>query len=98
VSINLAGSNSLKDHNETTMVELEQFIVNTERHQLAVQGGWNHERATRFNKNIVGNVSATGNSNYIYVDVNSKLLDGRANPFFLRPYLGVVEPVFTSTP
>lgn len=97
-SINLAGSNSLKDHNETTMVELEQFIVNTERHQLAVQGGWNHERATRFNKNIVGNVSATGNSNYIYVDVNSKLLDGRANPFFLRPYLGVVEPVFTSTP
>ena len=97
-SINLAGSNSLKDHNEMTTVELEQFIVNTERHQLAVQGGWNHERATRFNKNIVGQSSATGNSNYLYVDVNSKLLDGRANPFFLRPYVGVGEPVFTSTP
>ncbi len=97
-SINLAGANALKDHNEMTTVELEQFILNTERHQLAVQGGWNHERATRFNKNIVGQSSATGNSNYLYVDVNAKLLDGRANPYFLRPYLGVGEPVFTSTP
>ncbi len=97
-SVNLAGANSLKDHNEMTTVELEQFILNSERHTLAVQGGWNHERAARFNKNIVGQSSATGNSNYLYVDVNSKLLDGRANPFFLRPYIGVGEPVFTSTP
>ena len=97
-SINLAGANSIKDHNEMTTVELEQFIVNTERHTLAVQGGWNHERASRFNKNMVGQSSATGNSFYLYVDPNSKLLDGRTNPYFGRPYLGVGEPVFSSQP
>ncbi len=97
-SINLAGINSIKDHNETTTVELEQYFLNTERQQLAVQLGWNREYATRFNKNIVGQSSATGNSNYLYVDVNSKLLDGRTNPYFLRPYLGAGEPVVSSTP
>ena len=97
-SVNLAGINSIKDHNETSTVELEQYILNTERQQLAVQGGWNREHANRFNKNMVGGTSATGNSNYLYVDVNSKLLDGRANPYFLRPYLGIGEPVFSSTP
>ena len=97
-TINLAGANSIKDHNETTTVEVEQYFLNTERQVLAVQAGWNREHALRFNKNMVGQSSATGNSNYLYVDVNSKLLDGRANPYFLRPYLGVGEPVFTSTP
>src|SRR5581483_8446257 len=47
---------------------------------------------------MVGQSSATGNSNYLYVDVNKFLLDGSPNPYFLRPYLGVGEPVFSSTP
>src|SRR5581483_5601680 len=47
---------------------------------------------------MVGQSSATGNSNYLYVDVNKFLLDGRPNPYFLRPYLGVGEPVFSSQP
>ena len=97
-AINLASANSLKDHNEMTTVEVEQFFINTERHTLAVQGGWNHERASRYNKNIVGQSTSTGSSNYLYVDINSKLLDGRANPYFLRPYLGFGEPKFTSNP
>lgn len=97
-SINLAGINSIKDHNETTTIELEQTLLRTERQQLAAQLGWNRERASRLNKNVVGQSSATGNSNYLYVDVNQNLLDGRPNPYFLRPYLGVGEPIHSSTP
>lgn len=96
--INLAGANSIKDHDELTTVELEQYFLNTERQQLALQLGWNHEHASRFNKNMVGQSSATGNSNYLYVDINKNLIDGRPNPYFLRPYLGVGEPVFSSQP
>ena len=97
-SINLAGPNSIKDHNEMTTVELEQYFLNTERQVLAVQVGWNREHATNFNKNIVGQSSSQGNSNYVYVDVNSKLLDGRANPYFRRPYLGAGQSAFSSNP
>jgi hypothetical protein len=97
-SINLAGINSIKDHDETTTVEIEQYFLNTERQQIAAQLGWNHEFSSRFNKNVVGQASATGNSNYLYVDVNSKLLDGRPNPYFMRPYLGIGEPLFSDNP
>jgi hypothetical protein len=96
--INLAGANYIRDHNEMTTVEFEQYFLNTESHQIAMQLGWNHEYASRLNKNIVGSSSDTGNSNYLYVDVNSKLLDGRDNPYFLRPYLGVGDPIHSQSP
>lgn len=97
-SINLAGINSIKDHNETSTVELEHYVLQTEKQTLAFQLGWNREYANRLNRNIVGQASATGNSGYLYVDVNEKLLDGRANPYFKRPYLGSGEPVHNLQP
>ncbi|HVS51086.1 MAG TPA: TonB-dependent receptor plug domain-containing protein [Opitutaceae bacterium] len=97
-SINLAGINSIDDHNETTTVELEQVVLNTPMHKLAVQLGWNREDAERINKNFIGQSSAGGNSNYLYVDVNKNLLDGRPNPWYLRPYMGVGEPIHSSQP
>jgi hypothetical protein len=96
--INLAGINSIKDHNENTTVELEQIVLDGQMNKLAFQLGWNHEDADRSNLNFIGQSSAGGNSNYLYVDVNSKLLDGRANPYFLRPYMGVGEPTHSSQP
>jgi hypothetical protein len=96
--INLAGPNKILDNNDTTTVELEQFFLRSDRQQLALQLGWNREDADRVNYNTVGRSSATGNSGYLYVDVNSRLLDGRPNPFFGRPYLGIGEPVHDSRP
>lgn len=96
--INLSGPNKILDNNDTTTVELEQYFLRSDRQQLAVQLGWNREDAERLNWNMVGRSSATGNSSYLYVDVNTRLLDGRPNPFAGRPYLGIGEPVHSSSP
>ena len=96
--INLAGINSIYDHNETSTVSLEQSVLNSELNKLAFQLGWNRENANRFNKNVVGQSTGFSPSNYLFVDVNSKLLDGRPNPYFLRPYLGYGDVSFAQTP
>ncbi|MEO7414393.1 MAG: TonB-dependent receptor plug domain-containing protein, partial [Opitutaceae bacterium] len=97
-SINLGAPNSLKDQVETYTVEVEQFLINTERHKLAAQFAWQREDADRSNANVVGQASATSASYYLYIDPNTKLLDGRTNPYFGRPYVGVGQPVTSETP
>jgi len=91
--INLAGPNSIKDQVEIATVSFEQTVLDTARHKLAFQFAWQREDADRVNRNLVGQASATGASYYTYVDVNARLLDGRTNPYFLRPYIGLGEPV-----
>jgi outer membrane receptor protein involved in Fe transport len=74
-------------------VELEQFILNTPRHLLAVQLGWFQEDTKRYSRNFIN-----GNSAVLNVDINERLLDGSPNPYFLRPYLGASEPTAFQTP
>ena len=97
-SINLAGPNSIKDQVETTTIEFEQFALNTEQHKLAFQVAWQREDADRTNRNIIGQASATAASYFLYVDPNTRLLDGRTNPYFGRPYIGAGEPVTEEQP
>ncbi len=96
--INLAAPNSIKDQVETTTIEVEQYALNTDEHKLAFQFAWQREDADRINRNVVGSAGAGGNAYYLYVDPNSRLLDGRANPFFLKPYIGLGEPVSSENP
>ena len=97
-SINLAAPNTIRDKTETSTVQLEQYLLNTERHRLAFQIAWQREDSERFNRNLIGSASGTGSSYYLYVDPNTKLLDGRANPYFGKPYLGIGEPIMRSSP
>ncbi len=97
-NINLAGPNSIKDQIETYTVSLDQTVLDTRLHKLAFQFAWQREDSDRINRNIIGQASATGASYYVYVDVNSRLLDGRANPNFRRPYVGAGEPVTEEQP
>ena len=96
--INLAGPNNITDSTDTSTVEFEQYLLNTDRNKIAVQLAWQREDADRLNRNVIGQASATAASYYLYVDPNTKLLDGRANPYFGRPYVGVGEPVTESQP
>lgn len=96
-AINLGAPNTRFDSVDTTTIQLEQFLLHKGGHQVALQGAWFREDADRFNFNLLGQAPATGQSNYLSVDVNERLLDGRPNPFFLRPYIGVMEGIFNKS-
>jgi hypothetical protein len=97
-TINLAAPNTIKDVNDMSTVEIEQYVLNTQTNKLVFQLAWQREDADRYNRNIIGGSSGTGASYYLYVDPNRTLLDGRANPFFGKPYIGAGEPFFRSQP
>ncbi|MBI5766168.1 MAG: TonB-dependent receptor [Verrucomicrobia bacterium] len=96
--VNLAAPNTIKDANDLSTVEIEQYVLNTQRNKLVFQFAWQREDADRYNRNMIGGTSATGASYYLYVDPNKNLLDGRPNPFFGKPYIGAGEPVQTMQP
>ncbi|MES2697333.1 MAG: TonB-dependent receptor plug domain-containing protein, partial [Verrucomicrobiota bacterium] len=89
-SINFAAPNWSKQKADIYQVELEQWFVDTERHKLALQAGYFREDIDRMDRNFIG--SSDGSPAALLVDVNERLLDGTANPFFLRPYVGGSEP------
>lgn len=91
-SINLASPNYGRIKGETSMLELEQIILNTPRHTLALQAGWFNERTSTNSRSFLG--STDGGKLQVYIDINEKLLDGSANPYFLRPYVGGSQPAF----
>ena len=86
-SLNYVAPNYARKKADTYNVELEQFIINTPLHLLAAQAGWMREEVDNYSRNFI-----SGNSSVLFIDVNEKLLDGRPNPYFLRPYLGASEP------
>jgi outer membrane receptor for ferric coprogen and ferric-rhodotorulic acid len=97
-SINLGGPNTIEDKVEIATVEFDQTFFQNEINQLSFQIAWQREDADRINRNFIGRASATSTSFYLYVDPNTRLLDGRTNPYFGRPYLGVGEPVTEDQP
>jgi hypothetical protein len=93
---NIAAANWAENRTNTYSLELEQFIVNTPRHVVAAQVGWFREDSQRYNRSSIG---TSGDSPMIlYVDINEKLLDGRPNPNFLRPYINGLEPTSNRQP
>ena len=85
-SINVVAANHQIDSAKTVSAELEQVILNTPTQLIAARVGWfrqdyRNERSNWLDSNITVNV-----------DVNTKLLDGRANPYYLRPYVETTSP------
>ncbi|MEY2880963.1 MAG: hypothetical protein RLZZ15_3343 [Verrucomicrobiota bacterium] len=81
------------DDAKTFSTELEQTFVRNERHHLAARAGWFRQeflRDSHFGIDVTDTV--------VYVDVNEKLLDGRANPYFKRPYVESIASTYTRVP
>lgn len=97
-SVNTNSVNYIDDRVQYLMTELEQFFINNDRQMLGLQIGWFHEHAQRYNRNLIGTTDVGGLTGVLFVDVNEKLPDGRANPYFGRPYIGVAEPYSSSEP
>jgi outer membrane receptor protein involved in Fe transport len=91
-SVNMAAPNFARVKGETSSVELEQFFLRTPRQTLALQAAWLYERTSTNSRSFLG--YADGGRMQVFIDVNERLLDGTANPYFLRPYVGGSEPAF----
>ena len=92
-SVNFVAPNYFKTKADIYEVQVEQTLLNTRHHFLAAQGGWYREDFDSYSRNFISSTSAD-----LYVDVNSKLLDGRPNPYFLRPYVAASEPTLFNSP
>ncbi|MFZ9838283.1 MAG: TonB-dependent receptor plug domain-containing protein [Opitutaceae bacterium] len=92
-SVNFVAPNYNKDKADIYMVEFEQIALQTRTHLLAFRAGWMREDFDNYSRNFIGGTNAV-----LYVDVNEKLLDGRANPYFKRPYLAASEPTLFKRP
>ena len=90
---NFVAPNYSKGHADIYTAELEQTFLSSGRHLLAAQLGFHREDVDYYNRNFIN-----GGSAVLFVDVNQKLLDGRPNPYFLRPYIGASEPGVMKNP
>ena len=97
-SINLASVNRLRDRTVTTNVELEQILLDRRPHLLALQAGFYREDSSRYRRDLVGRADSQGAAGSLVMDVNERLPDGTANPFFLRPFIGVWRPASYDQP
>ncbi|MBL9189713.1 MAG: TonB-dependent receptor plug domain-containing protein [Opitutaceae bacterium] len=88
--INYVASNNGRDHANTFMVQGEQIFLHTPTHTLAARAGWFRQEFRRQAANFIDNTDSV-----IYVDVNERLLDGRPNPNFKRPYFQALGAIAT---
>jgi outer membrane receptor protein involved in Fe transport len=86
-SLNATPTNWNYDHGTSYEAEIQQQIVD----HLFFRGAWRLEDEVNYNRNIA-------NPPTLQVDVNQKLLDGRDNPYFLRPYISAIEPTIFRSP
>jgi outer membrane receptor protein involved in Fe transport len=89
-NINFAAPNWAKQKADIYQLELEQWLIDTQRHKLALQAGYFREDIDKMERNFIGSTDGAGAA--LMIDVNERLLDGSPNPFFLRPYIGGSEP------
>ena len=90
--VNIASSNRIEEKTEIASALITQVLVDSPQHSLALQLGWLREQTERFTRNAMGAGSGATIANVLQVDVNERMLDGKPNPYFLRPFLGAVIP------
>ncbi len=84
---NAVSANRGVDRAKTVSAEIEQIAINTPNNLVAARIGAFQQKFSRDNYNMIDNAESL-----VYVDVNEKLLDGRPNPFFKRPYIAAATP------
>lgn len=98
-SINVAAMNRFEDKTQTLSVILDQSLLQTPRQTLDVQLGLFRENADRMARNLLGSLSPGATfSSTVTIDVNERLLDGTANPYFRRPFVQLDRPQTNKQP
>lgn len=96
--VNIASVNRAWDRTLTSSIQLDHLFFNTPRQTLALQVGALREDSQRFQRNYIGIANDNGQSGQLQIDINERLLDGTANPYFLRPFIGQDQPRTTYQP
>ncbi len=91
--INYIAPNFGEDTATTYSADLEQTFFKNSQHLVAGRVGWFRQDFVRDSRQFIDSTDTV-----IFVDVNEKLLDGNANPYFRRPYVQTVGPVRVRTP
>jgi hypothetical protein len=95
-SINLAAPNYNRMRSDNYNVRLEQNILDTPRNVLAVQAEWLRQDTYEYRRSFVA--QQDGVPAVLQIDTNERLIDGRPNPYFLRPFIGGNEPQIYTKP
>ncbi len=90
---NFVAANFGEDTASTLRVEIEQVLYQSPAHLVAARAGHMYQKFSRFTRSMIDNTDTV-----LYVDINSRQLDGRPNPFFLRPYVEAVGPFDNQRP
>jgi outer membrane receptor protein involved in Fe transport len=85
--INAVSPNWNYDHATLYTAEVVQQLIP----DLFFRAAWHLEDSNSYNRNIA-------NPPLLQVDVNQYLLDGRSNPYYLRPFYQVIEPTIFQSP
>ncbi len=95
-SLNIASMNRVQDESKISTVLLDQMFKDTPRQLLAMQLGFFREAGNRYARNIVGGTSGTASVSIFQIDVNENNIDGTPNPYFGRPFIGEIIPVWST--
>ncbi len=80
-SVNAVPTNWNYDRAALYTAILEQKIIEN----LYFRAGWHLEDSVEYNRNIAAPPT-------LQIDVNQNLVDGKTNPYFLRPFISSIEP------
>ncbi|MEO6568099.1 MAG: TonB-dependent receptor plug domain-containing protein, partial [Opitutaceae bacterium] len=89
-SVNMAASSYQIQSAKIFTGNLDQSVFNTPRNRLDLQLAWRREDQSDYRRQFVGQLDGIGTT--LQIDPNESLPDGRPNPFFLRPFIGGVNP------
>lgn len=91
-NINLIAPNYRQEKARNLTLQAEQKLFDTGVQQAYAQVAWRVEESETYNHTILDDTTN------IFIDVNERLLDGSANPYFLRPYVNGVQKTFRNQP
>ncbi|WP_158277515.1 TonB-dependent receptor plug domain-containing protein [Opitutus sp. ER46] len=92
-SVNLAAMNWESSHTQQYLVQLTHIFFETQRQLLALQAGWFREDSKSLTDFAYGKPYG-----YYLIDVNTRQLDGSANPNLGRPFVSIPDTTVTESP
>ncbi len=91
---NPAAMNHYRNESQTSLLTLQQGVFDTRRQSLNLELAVFGEHNESYTSAPLGATGGTVNfASALMIDVNERLLDGRPNPFFKRPYMDIPNPI-----